>query len=322
MITRVKIIAWLVFAANIGGVYGDKYDIVVKNRAIVQRCITDKSARNIAVGMPGQFNFSFDPVKCRLAYVWYGDFLNFRKEATSRGGGMLDILGTKRLLGTADIPLRIGDAQKEPDSIVFKGYRKETATGIPTFLFQVDDVHVEQRVLSFADDQVTIELSFPQKGRSSRYYLMDPSAVASVELSDRLRMNDKGVIEIPASETWAQIRLKLKPVKDKFVRKGRVTDGKVLYATYCMACHTLDGSKRIGPSFADLWTGKRSVIREGRTVELDANEAYVRESILQPQAAIVVGYEKAGQMVDLRGTLNEEQLEALLQFLTELKTGK
>ena len=27
------------------------YDIVIKDRAIVQRCVTDKDARNIAVGM-------------------------------------------------------------------------------------------------------------------------------------------------------------------------------------------------------------------------------------------------------------------------------
>ena len=100
---------------------------------------------------------------------------------------------------------------REPRSIRFNGYRKESATGIPTFLFQVDDVPVEQRVLSFGHDQVTIELSFPDDNRSTRFYRMDPGVVASVDLSERLRTNDAGVIEIPVGESWAQIRLNLKP---------------------------------------------------------------------------------------------------------------
>jgi cytochrome c2 len=306
-------------ACVIGSAHAGEFDIVVKDRAIVQRCVTDKDARNIAVGMPGGFSYSFDPVRCRLAYVWFGDFLDFRPEATGRGGQTVNILGTKRLVGTADLPLRIGDSKREPRSIRFTGYRKEPATGIPTFLFRIDDVPIEQRVLSFGPDQVTIELNFPESNRSTRYYQMNSTAVESVELSERLRVNDSGVIEIPLTETWAQIRLKLKPTKEKFVRKEPTTNGRLLYALHCMSCHTLDGKKKIGPSFADLWTRKRTVTRDGRSQEVTTDEQYIRESILQPQAAIVQGYEKANRMVDIRKILNEKQIEALVQFLIDLK---
>jgi mono/diheme cytochrome c family protein len=304
---------------SIGTTRGGEFDIDVKDRAVVQRCVTDQAARNIAVGMPGGFSFAFDPVRCRLAYVWFGNFLDLRPEATGRGGGTVNILGTKRFVGTTGLPLRIGSSRKEPRSIRFDGYRKESATGIPTFLFRVDDVPIEQRVLSFGHDQVTIELSFPEDGNSTRYYHTDPKAVASIQLSERLQMNDSGVIEIPASESWAQIRLTLKPTKERFVRKEPTTNGRLLYALHCMSCHTLDGKKKIGPSFADLWTRKRTVTRDHRSEEVTADEQYIRESILQPQAAIVQGYEKANKMVDIRKTLNEKQIEALVKFLMDQK---
>lgn len=320
---------WLLAAAVIArsvlgasSAHAGDHDIVVTDRAIVQRCVTDSNARSIAVGMPGGFSYSFDPVRCRLAYVWFGGFLDFRPEATGRGGQQVPILGTKRLVGTADLPLLINNPDHEPESIRFDGYRRESATGIPTFLFRVDDVPIEQRVLSFDFDQVTIELSFPSEDRSTHYYRTDPAAVESVELSDRLSFSAPGVIKIPATESWAQIRLKLKPSKEKFVRPEPTTNGRLLYALHCMSCHTLDGKKRIGPSFADLWTEKRTVKRGQQAEEVIASEQYIRESILQPQAAIVQGYENANRMVDIRKTLNEKQIDALVRFLMEMKPRK
>jgi cytochrome c553 len=298
---------------------GNDHDIVVKDRAVVQRCVTDDEARNIAVAIPGGFNFSFDPVKCRLAYVWFGGFLDYRSEATGRGGRKTAILGEKRFAATAELPLRMGTPDHVPESIRFNGYRKEPATGIPTFLFEVDGVPIEQRVLSFGFDQVTIELNFPQGIKSVCYYQTNPNEVELIEVSERLELNESGVITIPVTETWAQIRLKLKPSKQKFVRPEPTVNGRLLYALHCMSCHTLDGKKRIGPSFSDLWTKKRTVKRGDRTEEVTTDEAYIRESILQPQDAIVQGYENANKMVDIRKTLNDKQIEALVQFLLELK---
>jgi len=295
------------------------FDITVADRAIVQRCVTSNEARNIAVGMPGGFNFTFDPVRCRLDTIWFGGFLDYRGEATGRGGGTLQILGVKQLVGTEELPLRIGDAEREPKTIQFEGYRKEPATGIPTFLFRVDGVAIEQRVLSFGSDQVTIELHFPDDNHPYCYYRMDPVAVTAVEVSEKLRIGDRGVIQIPPGENWAQIRLRLKPSQDKFVRQKPTTNGQLLYALHCMSCHTLDGKKKIGPSFADLWTKERIVMRDGRSETVVADEHYIRESILQPQAAIVQGYENANRMVDIRKTLNDEQVDALVKFLMEKK---
>lgn len=301
---------------------GGEHDLIVTDRAVVQRCVTEGGSRSIAVGMPGGFSYCFDPVRCRLAFVWFGGFLDFRPEAVGRGGQQVPILGTKRLIGTAELPLRIGDPDREPDAIRFDGYRRETETGIPTFLFRINGIRVEQRILSFKHDQVTIELSFPEKKPAVCYYRTDPTAVEAVELSERLHMKAAGVIEIPQAERWAQIQLRLIPTEEKFVRPEPTTNGRLLYALHCMSCHTLDGSKRIGPSFADLWTGKRSVTRGQRTDQVAVDEQYIRESILQPQAAIVQGYETANRMVDIRRTLNEKQIDAIVRFLMEMKPTK
>ena len=85
---------------------GAGFEIAVTDRAMVQRCVTSNDARNIAVGMPGGFNYTFDPVRCRLDAVWFGAFLDYRNEATGRGGGKVQILGAKQSVGSEEVPSR------------------------------------------------------------------------------------------------------------------------------------------------------------------------------------------------------------------------
>lgn len=310
------VFVWLVAA---GVVSAQQFDIPVTEQVVVQRCVTSGLSRSIAVGMPGGFNYVFDPVQCRLAFVWFGGFLDFRPEATGRGGGPLPILGAKRSIGKVELPLRIGSHSRLPESIQFDGYLRDQTTGMPTFMFHVDDVSVEQRVSSFAADQINIELAFPLPCKQKRYFLLDHEAFKKVEVIGELRMVTPSVVEIPADTALAQIRLTLPPSDNTFVRQQPTTNGRLLYALHCMSCHTLDGGKKIGPSFANLWTAPRVVSRNGKLQEVVADEAYLRESILAPQAAIVQGYEKANKMLDITQTLNERQIDSLVQFLLGLK---
>ncbi|MFT5584083.1 MAG: caa(3)-type oxidase subunit IV, partial [Cognaticolwellia sp.] len=64
--------------------------------------------------------------------------------------------------------------------------------------------------------------------------------------------------------------------------------GQALYSGKgCIGCHSLDGSKMVGPSFKGLH-GREEVMADG--TKLTADDAYIKESILQPQAKIVEGY--------------------------------
>jgi cytochrome c oxidase subunit 2 len=59
-------------------------------------------------------------------------------------------------------------------------------------------------------------------------------------------------------------------------------------------------------------------LRDGRVVIADEN--YIRESILQPDAKIVAGYENI--MPTYQGQLGEEDILKLIAFIKALKRGQ
>jgi mono/diheme cytochrome c family protein len=66
--------------------------------------------------------------------------------------------------------------------------------------------------------------------------------------------------------------------------------GEQLYkAKGCNACHSVDGSKLVGPSFKGLW-GKTEGTSAGDVV---VDDAYLKESLLNPNAKIVNGFPPA-----------------------------
>lgn len=77
------------------------------------------------------------------------------------------------------------------------------------------------------------------------------------------------------------------PVDDKVASADL---GKKLYKTKgCNACHSIDGSKLVGPSLKGLWGKTEKTSAGDVTVDL----AYITESIRQPMAKIVEGYPPA-----------------------------
>ncbi len=97
---------------------------------------------------------------------------------------------------------------------------------------------------------------------------------------------------------------------------GLAAGGERLFlALGCATCHA-SGSQARGPSLENLF-GKMVTLRDGRTVEAD--EAYVRESILDPAAKIVAGFEPL--MPSYRVQLNEEDVIKLIAYLKTLKSG-
>ena len=82
----------------------------------------------------------------------------------------------------------------------------------------------------------------------------------------------------------------------------------------CNACHSVDGSRVVGPSWLGIWNTERPM-NDG-TTEL-ADENYMRESIMNPNAEIVEGY-NANQMPTYAGRLEEEQLTAIIAYIQSL----
>jgi cytochrome c oxidase subunit II len=91
--------------------------------------------------------------------------------------------------------------------------------------------------------------------------------------------------------------------------------GQALYTSKgCNACHSVDGSRLVGPSFKGLWE-REGKMADGTTVKADA--AYITESILAPNAKVVEGYPPA--MPSFQGQLKQDQIDALIAYIKTLK---
>lgn len=82
----------------------------------------------------------------------------------------------------------------------------------------------------------------------------------------------------------------------------------------CAQCHSIDGSKGNGPSFKGLF-GKTETLADGSTAVVDEN--YIRESIEDPNAKIVSGYQPI--MPTFKGQLRQQQIDGLIAYIKTLK---
>ena len=87
--------------------------------------------------------------------------------------------------------------------------------------------------------------------------------------------------------------------------KGR----QLMEAEGCLSCHSTDGSEVAGPTLKGIF---------GRTVkradgsEVEADDQYLREAILDPEKFIVVGYDP---IMPSYGHLSEEQVQAMIDYM-------
>ena len=99
--------------------------------------------------------------------------------------------------------------------------------------------------------------------------------------------------------------------------KGTIIDGRKLAVEKgCLGCHSLDGSPGVGPSFKGLYGRSVVVITRGTERTITVDDAYLRRSILDPQADLVKGFQPI--MPDF-GDLKKEEIEALVVFMETVK---
>jgi len=92
----------------------------------------------------------------------------------------------------------------------------------------------------------------------------------------------------------------------------------ILKKNACIGCHSLDGSKLVGPSFKGIYNAERTVVENGKSVTLIAGDAYISKSILDPNADVVEGY-SANLMQSYKGVLNENEIKLIVDYLKDLK---
>ncbi len=84
----------------------------------------------------------------------------------------------------------------------------------------------------------------------------------------------------------------------------------------CLGCHSVDGSRRVGPSFKGIYGQPRVVTRNGEKVTVNADTDYLAKAIREPSIEIVDGYPPA---MPPYGQVSDADIQALLKWLEDLK---
>lgn len=82
----------------------------------------------------------------------------------------------------------------------------------------------------------------------------------------------------------------------------------------CMSCHSVDGTRGIGPSFKGIY-GEKQELADGTSVMVD--EDYIHESIIEPMAKVVKGF--APVMPTFKGKLKDKEIAGLIEYIKSLK---
>lgn len=89
---------------------------------------------------------------------------------------------------------------------------------------------------------------------------------------------------------------------------------EVFNAKGCFACHSVDGTAKVGPTLFNSF-GRKEELSDGSMIVVDEN--YIRESIMDPQKKIVKGYPPS--MPTFRGLLSDQEINALVAYIKSLK---
>lgn len=125
------------------------------------------------------------------------------------------------------------------------------------------------------------------------------------------------------SDMWAKVVVHepggferwLEEASDFLKRMSPAEAGERLYRTRgCAQCHAVNGTVGTGPTLSKLF-GHQVALEGGKTVVADEN--YVRESILEPQAKVVLGFQPV--MPTFKGHLTDQEITAIIEYLKTLE---
>lgn len=85
----------------------------------------------------------------------------------------------------------------------------------------------------------------------------------------------------------------------------------------CTACHSIDGSKLVGPSYKGIYGRPVVVLTAGQEREVTVDDEYIRHSILKPADDVVKGFQPL--MPSQEGLVTDADIKALTAYIKSLQ---
>jgi cytochrome c oxidase subunit 2 len=109
-------------------------------------------------------------------------------------------------------------------------------------------------------------------------------------------------------ETW----LSQHPTFVEVMNESSEGKGKqIVQSLGCVACHSDTGANGIGPTWRDSFGNQRNFVN-GEPINID--EAYIKESILNPSTKIAAGFASVMPAYNL----SDDELNAIVEYMKNL----
>lgn len=125
------------------------------------------------------------------------------------------------------------------------------------------------------------------------------------------------VMEDSAFQTWIADTTNVAAVAAA-IDSPAATGKRIMQNIGCFACHTLDGTRLVGPSFKGIWGAEHTVQTGRETRQVTVDEEYIRKSIYEPNADVVDGFNK-GLMLSYEGQLSDDDIDNIIEYLKTVK---
>jgi mono/diheme cytochrome c family protein len=232
----------------------------------------------IGVNFGPRLSYVFDPVECRPLYAWQGGFIDLtpywgdeKRGSRVAKNYVPQLVGILFYKAEGKHPLSIdGEPVEKPEYI---GYSLEK--GVPKFEFKAG-AHQIQVIVRPSKDSFSYQAEWSSVPKAK---LAWNEGALKGSGDGKMTLNHTG--DNLGEYHGYQIKVNLS--------KANAEAGETLYQAYgCIGCHSTDGSKGHGPSLAGLAGSMHEI--EGSDQRVEADAAYLFESIKNPNAKISKGY--------------------------------
>ena len=106
-------------------------------------------------------------------------------------------------------------------------------------------------------------------------------------------------------------------IEESGLSEDPVERGEKWYTSFgCNACHSLDGTPGVGPTWQGLYQSQRT-LADGSTVTAD--DAYLHEAIVNPNAQVVQGFLENLMPQNFAERMSEAQIQDMIEFIKSLR---